>query len=1258
MKDYLFSIPGSIALWLRAKNRYRSQPSTPRKLSARAAGLLAHPLPLACILLIALFIPQCLLAQIAAGGLTGTVKDSSGAALTGAHLSLSNNATGVAQKAISTSTGTYVFTGVAPGTYTLEGEAKGFERYVDQNIEIHVQQAPTIDVILKVGAETQQVTVTAAAPLLQTEDASIGQTIQGVEINDLPLVNRNWASLAQLSAGVTTANANFGSQPGSTYFNINGNIVGQNDFRLDGVDDNFEVYGGAGANITPPPDAIQEFKLQAGDYSAEFGHSTSGVINAVIRSGTNHFHGDLWEYLRNGNADANDYFNKQNGVPRPAYHQNNFGGTVGGPIVVPRLYNGRNKTFFFFDYQANLQAIPTQYTETVPTNLMQSSGFTNLEDLITYNGGTKTDGLGRIFPYGAVLDTATTRYVEPGAIDPVSGLSNTTQAGVYVRDPFYTGGSLAGITNFTANPTLLNQLPLSRIDPTAVKLMGVFPAANRPGLVNDYFQSPGETVHTYQYDTRIDESISSSDVLFGVFDWMNIDETIPSALPGIADGDAYGTGTTYNPVYMVAAGYTHIFTPSLTNEFHAGWSENVSKNLPVYAQTMGIPAQYGIGGIPQIVDNGGLPRIEASGLTALGGSEWGLGSIRVLELMDNVVKLHGSHTFKMGIQFNRIGSSIIQSPTPRGQFSYGGQWSDIPNASTGLLGIADLLITPGPSTVPNGISNLGGLQNWQGSNVAATEDLRYYMGTYFQDDWKVTPNLTLNLGVRWDYTTPYAETDGRQANFIQSGGGDGAGPATYYMPNNGCNVPRSASFNLLLASSNITLDCTSNTSVGLTQKLNFAPRVGFAYRLRPTVAIRGGYGITYGALDNIGFYGNLGNNYPFSFGQSEYSANSQTPFLNSTGKVNTLENTFTDVNLEDPTQVSGAGVMMNGREYNYQAPYDQTFNLSVQDQFTNHDAAQLGYVGVIGRHLDVLTAHNQPSEILPPGTNLAPYAPFPDFNYYNSQWEGTNGTSNYNAAQLTFEHQTSYGLQLLANYTYSKCLTDQQSNNSIIGDNSNSGYRAYWLPGFGAKGDYSFCDNDATHVVHVSGTYQLPVGNGKTLLSNSNSVTNVFLGGWAFNYIYTFQSGSPLFVGCPVATTANYGCYADRVQGQGLYTGGHTPNQWLNPNAFAEPPTATVVGQTNYSPLGGTPFVARGPVLDNIDASLFKSFSVEHVGRIEFRAEAFNLLNHPEFGNPGNTSAFAGYGYEPGTNNANGFSKITYSRNAARIMQFALKLYF
>ena len=1219
----------------------------PVSASLWCARLLACAFSLLCIVLFAVVLTPQLTAQIETGGLTGTVKDATGAVLPGVHLTLTNNATGVSQRAVSTSSGTYVFESVNAGAYTLQAEQAGFQKYVAEQVQIHVQQVQTLDLPLVVGTQNQQVTVTTAAPLLQAENAAVGQTIEGAQINALPLNGRNWASLAQLSAGVTTANANYGAGPGSAYFSINGTSVWQNDFRLNGIDDNVEVYGGYGANITPPPDAIQEFKLQSSNYNAEFGHSTGGVINAIIKSGTNQLHGDLWEYFRNDKLDANNYFANQNGTPRPPYRQNQFGGTVGGPVVIPKLYDGRNKTFFFFDYQANLQHTPLQYTETVPTALMQSSGFTNLEDLITNNGGTKTDALGRVFPYGAILDPATTRLVANGAVDSVSGIRNTSGGDVYVRDPFFTGGALTGITDFTGRAAQLNQIPANRIDPNAVKILGLYPAANRPGFTNDYFQSPKQIVNTYQYDVRIDENPTPNDTLFGVWDWSHADSTIPSALPGIADGGAYGTGTTYVPTYAIALGYTHIFTPALTNEFHAGWSQNISRNLSDYAQVMGIPQQYGIQGIPQFANNGGLPQINIGGLTNLGPSEWTLSRITVLELMDNVTKVHGAHTFKMGGQFNRIGGDLTQSPTPRGQFNYGGQYSDIPNASTGILGLADFLITPGPSTVSNGIDGLGGLANWQGSNVAPANDLRYYAGVYFQDDWKVTPNFTVNLGLRWDYNTPYAEINGRQANFVQSGG-DGTS-AVYYMPKQGCKVPRSSDFDALLAASNIQLACVSNTAVGQTQKLNFAPRVGFAYRVTPKFVVRGGYGITYGALANIGFYGNLGNNYPFAFGQSQFSQNSQTPFLNNAGQPATLENLFPTINLEDPTQISGAGVMLNGRQYNFQTPYIESFNFFTQYQFTNHDAIQLGYVGTLGRHLDTLGSHNVPGEILPPGTNPQLYAPFPDFNYSNSQWESTDANSNYNAGQVNYEHQTSFGLTLLGNYTWSKCLTNQNGNASIIG-----GYRAQWLPGFGIKGDYGLCDSDAAHVIHVSGTYRLPVGRGAALLAHTNSWVDAFLGGWSLNYIYSFQSGSPFSIGCPVATTATFGCNALLVPGQGLYTGAHTPQQWLNPNAFAQPPMATSVGQTDYSPLGGGPFVARGPHLTNLDFSLFKSFAIKERSHLEFRAEAFNLLNNPQFGQPGNTAGFASTG--PG--NPNQFSAITYTRNNERLLQLALKLYF
>ena len=1199
-------------------------------------------------------------AQIATGGVVGTVKDSAGSAVPDAELTLTNNQTAVVQTTRSTSTGTYVFNSVPAGSYNLRAAHSGFQDVVIENIDVHVQVVLTEDVSLPVGSVRQQVTVTAAAPLLQAENASIGTTIGSREVVDLPLVNRNWASLAQLSSGVTTANNQFSggatnSSTGSAYFTIDGMNPWEIDFRLDGIDDNVELYGGPGptnsnVNVTPPPDAIEEFRLQNGDYNAEFGHSVAGIINAVVRSGTNRLHGDLWEFVRNNAFDANDYFSKQAQQPIPEYRQNQFGGTVGGPVVIPKLYNGRDKTFFFFDYQGSRYVTPSPYTSTVPTTLMQSSGFTNLSDLITYNSGTKSDGLGRVFPYGAILDPATSRAVAAGTVDPVSGIPNTTGSTVYVRDPFFTGGSVTGISDFTRYAANLNMLPAARLDANAIRLLQLYPAQNKSGLANNYFISPKTPENVNQYDIRIDESWRQHDTIFGVFDWSHLTESVPNRLPGIADGGNFGTGTISIPVYGIALGETHTFGPTLNNEFHAGWNHNVQSQLSSNATELGIPPKYGIQGVPEVIDNGGLPNFSISGFQNLGASGYmpTLGTITSLELMDNVTKEKGNHSFKAGFQFDRLYGVVLQAPWGRGQFTYTGQYSDIVNANTSLLGISDFLLTPTAATVPNGVNDLGSMSSFQASNVASNRDIRYYYGAYFQDDWKVTPTLTLNLGLRWDHFTPYQEINGRQANFVQSGNGNGPS-GTYYVPTAGCSVPRSAAFDALLAASNITIDCTSNKATGTAQSLNFAPRIGFADRIRPNIVVRGGYGLAYGALSNIGFGGNLGVNYPFLYTNTFNSPNGFTPFNENPGNATPVfESVLTTFNTQSALSVTPQGLNLQGRQYDFHTPYSQTFNLTIQDQIAPHDSVQVGYVGVVGRQLDGFGYHNSPSEILPPGANIYDYIPFPSF-APNSFDEVTNGTSSYNSLQATYQHQLTYGLNLLANYTLSKCMTDQ-----TFYANNNGAYRALWLPGFGARGDYALCDTDSQHVVHASGEYELPFGRGKMFAKDVNNGVNAMIGGWAANFIYTFQSGTPFSVNCPIATTAAFGCYANVVPGANIYAGGKRQQEWLNPNAFANPPIATAVGQSDYSPLGGNPFAARGPHFDNVDFSLFKQIFLPRETRLEFRAEAFNLFNTAEFGNPSNTSGFN----STDAANSNQFSTITSLRNPPRLLQFAMKLYF
>jgi hypothetical protein len=1208
-------------------------------------------LSLVWLLFMAIFGLKPALAQIDTGGITGVVKDQSGATVSGAMITLRNDLTGISSKAKSTSAGTYTFTGMNPGTYTITTSLAGFETRVVHAVEVHVQQTATIDVLLAPGNVQQEVTVTAASPLLQAEDASVGQTIGHRTINDLPLETRNWGSLGQLAAGVATAPiGQNGGTPENAFYSVNGVQLYQNDFRLNGINNNIEFFGGSSvgtdATITPPPDAIQEFKLQTGDYNAEFGHSTGGVINAVIRSGTNQLHGNLWEYVRNDAFNANDYFSKQQGKPKAEYRQNQFGGTIGGPVLIPKLYDGRNKTFFFFDYQGTRIVTPAQAISTVPTAGMNSSGFSNLQDLITFSSGTSSDGLGRKFAHGTVLDPATTRQVQPGQVDPISGLQNTTKAAIFVRDPFYAGGSIAGITDFTGLASQLNQIPGSRLDPNAVKLLSLYPAPTTSGkLANNFLNNPKSNTTVNAFDLRIDETFGSRDTLFGVWDESYYTAFAPGALPGQNDqNDAF-------PSYAFAAGYTHIFTPTLSNELHVGFGHSDKDQRLTTENTNGIPAQFGIQGIPQVAGNGGLPTFNISGLTGLGPTDDRptIQSVWDLEFTDNVTKELGHHTLKTGVQVDDLEGDIMQPPAPRGLFTFNGQFTDIPNQNQSLNGIADLLLTPTASTV-GGVNNVGGLQSLSGSNFAGTQYHRYYTAAYFQDDWRVTPSLTLNLGLRWDYFTPYSETNGRQANFVPVGGNGSTG--TLFISQQGCNVPRSATFDALLSASNINLDCVSSKTLGDAQKANFAPRLGFAYRLTPTIVVRGGYGISYGALGNLGYGGTLGTNYPFIYTITKNAPNSQSPLQLSNGQTATIENTFTTINLSDSTQVNGAGVNLYGRQYNYQTPYVQTYNLTTQNQFTQHDSFQLAYVGTVGRHLDVLGTNNSPSQILPVGTNISQlpsasngnqsFIPFPNF-APNAIYETTNAGSSYNSLQTTYQHQTSFGLELLANYTWSKCFSNQRTQGTAT-----SAYRAQWLPGFGISGDYGLCDTDATNVAHISGTYALPIGRQRQFFSSVNRFTDAIIGGWSTNYIYTYQSGQPLTIPCATSTTSDFGCFAPVTTGQSLYAPSRNPTQWLNPNAFLQPAAATQIGQLDYSVLGGRPQQARGPSWYNLDASVFKNFEIHDTTSLQFRAESFNTLNNPQFAQPGNLNYL----------NPKNFSSITALRNTPRLMQFALKLSF
>ena len=1186
-----------------------------------------------------------LLAQIDMGGVAGTVEDSTGAVVRGAKITLMNEATRVTQTVQSSSSGSYVFPAVPVGTYTLKADATGFKIYKETGIQIHIQNIVTADIPLVPGSVSQQVTVTSAVPLLQAQDATLGQTVPTQQINDLPLNGRNWLSLAQLSAGTYAAPGSSPSNPANLYANgVNDNQV---DYRLNGIDNNIDVFqtgaNGQNGNVAPVPDAMQEFKLQSGDNSAEFGQFTGAVVNAVVKSGTNHLNGDIWEYMRNEAFNANDYFSNQHGVPRQKYRQNQWGGTIGGPVYIPWLYKGKDKTFFFVDFQHTGITQAAQFTETIPTTGMRSSNFTNLQDLITGNNGSNTDALGRKFSFGTVLDPATTRPVAPGAIDPVSGFTNTSKSTVYVRDPFYTGGSIAGIKDFTGLTSQLNIIPEGRIDPNGVKLLQLLPAPNAVvagGLHNNYFLTPPATSATNQYDVRIDENISPKNMVFGVFSRSVLNIASYQPFPGIAGGALGIAPNDLEPHYELALSYTHIFSPNLENEMRFGYDHADHFLTMPTANTLGIPAQFGIQGIPQTPGNGGLPTINIGGFSSFGGRRYmpTLQTTSGLQFNDNLMKTFSKHELRVGFFFERIQANIVQPAFSKGQFGFTGEYTDIPNKTNGLTGVADMLLVPGATTAANGISDLGGPANYQGGNYAPTDYFTDYLAGYAQDNWRPTPALTLNLGLRWDYFAPYGESNGRQGNFIATGGNGNSG--TFYIPKTGCSVPRSNAFNTLLAGYNIQVDCLPGLTVNNAQKTNFAPRLGFAYRLLPRWVLRGGYGISYGSFDSVGFGGTLGTNYPFLYTIGSLSTTSEVPDMLPNGQPATIENTFGVIDMQNPALVSGVGLGLSGKQYDYHTPYIQSMNLTTQYQFTDRDSIQIGYVGTLGRHIDAYGHQNAPSEILPPKTNQTNYLPFPQLGP-SSQVLSTIAVSSYNSLQSTYQHQFKNNLNLLANYTYGKCMAND-------GGELSKGFRAQWLPGFGIGRDYGLCRSDATHVVHVSGEYALPFGKGRSFLIDTNKWVDALIGGWNLNYMFTYQSGQPFNVGCPVATTSDFGCNANMVSGQNPYAGPHNQTQWLNPNAFAQPPVATQIGQVDYSPLGGGPQQVRGPGFYNLDSSVFKTFATGKGTSLEFRAETFNTLNNPQFDKPGQLNF----------TNLRAYSEITHTRDNPRLGQFALKLFF
>jgi len=1242
-------------------------------------------------------------AQVDAGSILGTVTDASGGTVHGATVTLTNEGTNATLSTITGSDGGYKFTPVRIGSYKLTATLQGFSTVTQRNVVVNVGADVVVDFALKPGSVSETVEVASSAPVLETQDASVGQVVDSRNVDNLPLNGRNFTFLAQLAAGVNTPQADTRGNAASGAFAANGLRPAQNNYLLDGIDNNSDTVdflNGTNFVVLPPVDAVEEFKVQTSDFSAEFGRSGAAVLNATIKSGTNQFRGAAWEFFRNDKLDAADFFENAGGRPKGALRQNQFGFTAGGPVVIPKVFNGRDKLFFFADYEGLRRVQGTILTGSVPTVLERSSNYTDLSDLITGQSGTQKDILCvsqcntatpnfRTIPTGTILDPATTRLLTAGQVDPISGfIANSTG---FVRDPF---GTCPGSTPaFSLAACGLNHLPAGRLDANAMKLLNLYPQPTTSSLFSNFANSPKLFEHRNSFDTRLDVNLNEKNQLFYRFSLVDDPQFIPGIFGGVADGGGFQQGIQTALAQQSALGYTHTFSPTLINVLRGGLNYlHTTRVSPQANELTDIPGQFGIQGIPQLRENGGLPAFGISGLQTLGSNAF-LPSDEVsstIQITDDVTKIYGKHTFKMGFEFQHVKFSTLQPPWSRGEFDFSGLYTEIPGVGGGNTGRAQFLLTPTLSTVPGGIDYVGG-PSGNGddgavhngiyiSNISLTDNGKNYYGAYVNDDLKLTRKLTLNLGVRYDFFGLVYEHHANQANFVP------AGPpinAPMYIIPQGANAGNlSPSFLNLLAKDGITLDTTNRYGKGLgkSQTTNFAPRLGLAYQVTPKLVARVGFGLFYNGFENRGFSPNIGENYPFQFnfqfqppdaGHSVTFTNADgTPCTtagpggSATGNA-TFETGFSCTPLS-PLLVNASGLALRGIQFKYITPYSMSGNLTLQYQLTSSMSVQAGYVTSLARHLEVFPGSNTITSL----TSSA--VPFPDFGQ-NASYAATEGNSAYHGLQTKVEKRFAGGLNFLATYTWSKVRTDAHD---LLNGGSIGGYRAPNVPGFGIQSDYSLAPFDIRHVFHFSGGYELPFGKGKRFFSNVGGAANKLVGGWSLIWSATLQGGQPITLSCPSGTVSGAGCYALVVGDPklGLHTDAKGKLSWYgNPAAFAQPcvlgaggvpipakPTGCIP-LTGFAALGGGSTQVVGPGFRRLDLSIFKDIPLTERFRVQFRTEVFNIFNHPNFNAPN----FGGNGVVAISGSGNftnaSFGEIGSTRDAPydpRQIQFALKLYY
>jgi hypothetical protein len=1186
------------------------------------------------IALLVLFCACAVFAQRDLSTLAGTITDSSGGAVATAKVTITEVATGEVYTITTNSLGEFVRPALKASTYTVSVTAPGFKTSEQKDVLLKAGERNDVTIVLTVGDITQTVEVAAAAPQLQTESTQVGAALDSKTVTDVPLGGtRNLTYLARLSPGVVPAEQG-ARDSANGGFSANGvRSNGQNNFLLNGVDNNIntiDFLNQTSYAIGPAIDAVSEITIQTNGYNAEYGRAAGGVINVTLKSGTNGFHGSLFEYLQNRDLDANTWTNNRAGALRGPFRQNQFGATGGGPIR-------KNKLFIFGDYQGTRIADSggsvtnlgySGYTQ-VPTAAMKAGNFSSL--------------LGASYT-GTDVNNAPIS-VQKGAIyDPLSTVYQTT-AGFQIP---------VSRTMFPGNI-----IPVNRMDPAWSKIIQLYPNPNQAVLTgnqptNDYYFNTTGALTTDQGDARVDYHLSDKDSLFGSLSWSNTSKSDGAPLPGALDDTGFNGAGEIDLARNAQMSYTHVWGPSLVTESRVGFTRLVTSRIGANPTT-DLFTQYGIGGYDPTTatsNNGGLPQIGfGNGYPTVGATDWVPTKEynNVWDLVQNVALSKGAHAFKFGFEFRSVKFPFFQVPDPHGNLGFSSNETAFPSGNPASNGSSISGLTgDSMASALLGVVDSGAIST---TNFVSSQKVAY--AAYAQDDWKVTPKLTVNLGVRYELYSPIGEQWGRQANFdLQNN--------TLYIPQGGnCNAALPPNFGALFPT--VTVDrCHVSNYMIPWDKTDFGPRLGLAYRVMNKTVIRVGFGVFYGGEENQGGSPNRGEGVPFNEtvnlsryqGNSNYVGISQSQCLN----CNFMPGGFSGGYPLSPFTLN-AGVSMRGVQPDFETPLVEKWNFVLQREFGFGTAIEVGYEGNHQAHQVILANTDTNPNLGTFNTSISgaslqeiqPACPTCQSVGNGLTETASFGFGNYSAGSVKIEKRFSHGLQFLTSYVWSHALAD--SGTPLSGSsNLNPISNTNWATA------YSSASWDIRHSLTTNFNYELPIGRGKEFGASMSRAADAVIGGWQINGILSLRTGQPLTLSGICHGVWNR-CLPDYSQG---YTGngntpppgGRTPNEYFDTSAYTEAYNNQALGIATGGDVGLQSIT--GPPTKTLDFSIFKNFKLTERFNVQFRGEAINLTNFAQLSAPdlslGDSKAYGGNG---------NFGVITSSvAGTERHLQFSLRLVF